>query len=160
MSLAGYFRNVGAALLALLWIADSYLPRPPAAQNATVDQPAIRIHSDRKWPERVVFDTSTPIAATQQAASNRNIEASLAAAAWPASSAVTARPGDAFAMLPRTDSPGPESARPDQRQSKVAARPARKKTRPHVSPVSPDRQFAWFGFKPWVIESPGRQRWN
>jgi len=160
MSLAGYFRNVGAALLALLWIADFYGSRPPVAQNTTVDQPTIRIHSDQKWPERVVFDTSTPIASTRQAASNRNIEASLAAAAWPASSAATAKPGDAFAMMPRTDSPGPESARSDQKQSKVAVRPARKKTRPHFSPFSPDRQFAWFGFRPWVIESPGRQRWN
>jgi hypothetical protein len=83
MSLAGYFRNVGAVLLALLFVADFYLPRPPAAQNATVDQPAIRIHSDRKWPERVVFDTSTPIVSGQQAASDRNMEASLAAAACP-----------------------------------------------------------------------------
>jgi hypothetical protein len=160
MSLAGYFRNVGAALLALLWIADFYVVRPPVVQTTTVDQPAIRIHSDQKWPERVVFDTSTPIVSFHQAASDRNIEASLAAAAWPASSAVTAKPGDAFAMLPRTESPGPESARSDQKQSKVAARPARKKPRPHILPVPPDRQFAWFGFRPWVIEGQGRQRWN
>ena len=158
MSLAGYFRNVGAALLALLWIADFYAPRPPAAQNATVDQPAIRIHSDRKWPERVVFDTSMPVAPSILAAQNRNVEASLAAAAPPASSAL-AKAGDALAMLPRTDPPGPESAQ-QQKQSKIAARPARKKARPHSSPVFPDRQFAWFGFRPWVIEGPGRQRWN
>ena len=160
MSLAGYFRNVGAALLALLWIADFYLPRPDVVRSAVVDQPAIRIHSDQKWPERVVFDTSTPVVSTTLAASDRNIEASLAAAALPASSALATKPGDAFAMLPRTESSGSESARSDQKQSKVAARPARKKTRPHFSPFSPDRQFAWYGFRPWVIESPGRQRWN
>jgi hypothetical protein len=159
MSLAGYFRNVGAALLALLWVADFYLPRPDVVRSAVVDQPAIRIHSDRKWPERVVFDTSTPVVPTTPAASDRNIEASLAAAAQPASSAL-AKAGDALAMLPRTDSRGPEAARQDPQQSKVAARPARKKARPHILPASPSSQFAWFGFRPWVIEGQGRQRWN
>jgi hypothetical protein len=158
MSLAGYFRNVGAALLALLWIADFYLPRPDVVRSAVVDQPAIRIHSDQKWPERVVFDTSTPVVSTSLAASDRNIEASLAAAALPASSAL-ATAGDALAMLPRSVSPGPESAQ-ERRQSKVAARPVRKKARPRISPASPDRQFAWFGFRPWAIEGPARQRWN
>jgi hypothetical protein len=28
---------------------------------ARLSCPAIRIHSDRKWPERVVFDTSIPV---------------------------------------------------------------------------------------------------
>ena len=158
MSLAGYFRNVGAALLALLWIADFYLPRPPAAQTTTIDQPAIRIHSDRKWPERVVFDTSTPAVST--AASDRNLEASIAAAAWPASSAVTARPGDAFAMLPRADTREVDSARQDKPQLKVVAKTPRKKARPRILTASPERQFAWFGFRPWVVEGQGRQRWN
>ena len=160
MSLAGYFRNVGAALLALLWIADFYLPRPPVDRSAAVDQPTIRIHSDQKWPERVVFDTSTPAVSTTPAASDRKVEASLAAAAWPAGSAVTTKAGDALAMLPRTDSPGQETARQDQRQSKVATRPARRKARPQVLPVAPERQFAWFGFRPWVVEGQGRPRWN
>ena len=158
MSLAGYFGNVGAALLALLWIADFYLPRPDVVRSAVVDQPTIRIHSDRKWPEPVVFDTSTPVASTSLAASDRNIEASLAAAAPPASSAL-AKAGDALAMLPRTGSPGPESAQ-ERRQSKVAARPVRKKARPHILPASPNSQFAWFGYRPWVIEGQGRPRWN
>ena len=158
MSLARYFRNIGAALLALLWIADLYLPRPAVVPSAAVDRPSIRIHSDRKWPEPVVFDTSTPVAPSILAVQNRNIEASLAAAAPPASSAL-AKAGDALAMLPRTDPPGPDSVQ-QHKQSKIAARPARKKARPHSSPVFPDRQFAWFGFRPWVIEGPGRQRWN
>jgi hypothetical protein len=159
MSLAGYFRNVGAALLALLWIADLYLPRPDVVRSAVVDQPTIRIHSDQKWPARVVFDTRTPVVSTASVASDRNIEATLAAAAPPASSAL-ANAGGAYAMLPRTDSRGPETARQDPQQSKVAARSARKKARPHLSPASPDSQFAWFGFRPWVIEGQGRQRWN
>ena len=60
MPLARYFFFVGAALLALLFVADAYLPKLPAAErtNVTAGLSVIRIHSDRKWPEPVVFDTN------------------------------------------------------------------------------------------------------
>jgi hypothetical protein len=63
MPLARYFFFVGGVLLALLIISHAYLlPESPAADSvaAVADMPVIRIHSDRKWPERVVFDTSVP----------------------------------------------------------------------------------------------------
>jgi hypothetical protein len=66
MPLARYFLFVGAALLALLFVTDAMLPKPPVADNSgtTVnvasDLSAIRIRSDRRWPERVEFDTSLP----------------------------------------------------------------------------------------------------
>jgi hypothetical protein len=62
MPLVRYFLFVGGALLAVLFVVDTYLPQPPATEhtNAAVDLSTIRIHSDRKWPERVVFDTSLP----------------------------------------------------------------------------------------------------
>ena len=64
MPLARYFVYVGAVLLALLFVVDAVLPQLPAAdanRTATaVDRSIIRIHSDRKWPERVVFDTNIP----------------------------------------------------------------------------------------------------
>ena len=58
MPLARYFVFVGGVLLALLFLSDAYLPKLPAAQMADTDLPVIRIHTDRKWPERVVYDTS------------------------------------------------------------------------------------------------------
>ena len=74
MPLARYFLFVGGALLALLFLANLGLPQLPVAQathDASADLPPIRIHSDRKWPERVVFDTSVsaarPLIATAQA---------------------------------------------------------------------------------------------
>ena len=61
MPLLRYFCKVGATLLALLLVADLCLPQSPIAEKTSEDRPAIRIHSDRKWPERVVLDTSTPV---------------------------------------------------------------------------------------------------
>src|SRR5258708_15546303 len=71
MPLARYFVFVGGVLLALLFVIDAVLPQLPAAdanRTATaVDRSIIRIHSDRKWPERVVFDTSIPTIVPAQA---------------------------------------------------------------------------------------------
>jgi hypothetical protein len=62
MPLVRYFFFVGGALLALLFVVNAYGPPLPVADQteAAADFPVIRIHSDRKWPDRVVFDTSTP----------------------------------------------------------------------------------------------------
>ena len=62
MPVVRYFLFVGGALLALLLIANAWLPAEPPAvgSRAAVDRPTIRIHSDRKWPDRVVFDTTRP----------------------------------------------------------------------------------------------------
>src|SRR6267142_3656503 len=60
MPLARYFLYVGGALLALLFFVDVYLPKFPVAAKATANSPVIRILSDRKWPQRIVYDTSLP----------------------------------------------------------------------------------------------------
>lgn len=62
MPLLRYFVFVGGSLLALLFVANAALPAVPLPENLTSgsDLPAVRIHSDRKLPERVVFDTSVP----------------------------------------------------------------------------------------------------
>jgi hypothetical protein len=62
MPLRRYFTFVGGALLALLLIANACLPALPVVgrSQSTVERSVIRIHSDTKWPERVVFDTSHP----------------------------------------------------------------------------------------------------
>ena len=63
MPIARYFAVVGSALAVLLLIADWCLPEPPARfpdRPEVVERAAIRIRSDRKWPEKVVFDTSQP----------------------------------------------------------------------------------------------------
>ena len=65
MPLVRYFLFAGGALLALLFVANVALPPLPATERteAAADFAPIRIHSDRKWPDRIVFDTSIPAAA-------------------------------------------------------------------------------------------------
>src|SRR6266481_6762487 len=63
MPTARYFIIVGGTLAALLFIAGWCLPTPPAMfvdQPPALDRAIIRIKSDRKWPEKVVLDTSQP----------------------------------------------------------------------------------------------------
>jgi len=61
--IARYFIIVGGTLAALLFVAGWCLPTPPAMfadQPLALDRAIIRIKSDRKWPEKVVLDTSQP----------------------------------------------------------------------------------------------------
>jgi hypothetical protein len=61
MPLGRYFAFIGSTLLALLFLANSYLPQPAAMPaRAGVDRTVIRLHSSQKWPERIVIDTSLP----------------------------------------------------------------------------------------------------
>jgi hypothetical protein len=70
MPLARYFFFVGSALLALLFVLDAALPSLPVVDRTDVaaSLPIIRINSERRWPERVVIDTSLPTIATAQTA--------------------------------------------------------------------------------------------
>ena len=102
MPLVRYFLFVGTALLALLFIVDACLPQLPVVEsantaanaNTATDLSVIRIHSDRKWPERVEFDTSLPVT---MAAPVRTAEASVPATA--ANGTAPIRMRDAFAQL-------------------------------------------------------------
>ena len=61
MPLARYFLYVGGVLLTLVFILDACLTSQlPAIERSHANSPVIRIHSDRKWPERIVFDTALP----------------------------------------------------------------------------------------------------
>ena len=102
MPLVRYFLFVGTALLALLFIVDACLPQLPIVEspntaanaNTATDLSVIRIHSDRKWPARVEFDTSLP---TPIAAPVRTAEASVLATAADVTAPLRMR--DAFAQL-------------------------------------------------------------
>jgi hypothetical protein len=130
MPVMRYFLYVGAALLVLLFAAGEVFPTLPgtlAAQgtDTAADLPMIRIHTDRKWPERVVLDTSAPIivpAQTHIATNEAGVAAPVPMA--DASTRVTAR--EAFAQLVPADLKKP-SPKPQQKR-KVAKR--------HVAPPS------------------------
>ena len=75
MPVARYFLFVGGMLLALLFALDAFAPQQMAVGNTapSINKTVVRIRSDQKLPERVVYDTSLPTivppaAATQIAA--------------------------------------------------------------------------------------------
>src|SRR4029077_19965302 len=95
MPVARYFLFVGGLLLALLVALDAFAPQQMAvASNAapSINKTVVRIRSDQKLPERVVYDTSLPTivppAATTQIAA--------APAAPPADVSAQAQVHDAF----------------------------------------------------------------
>ena len=92
MPLGRYFASVGSVLLALLYLADWYLPRQDAMPaGADADRTVIRLHSAHKWPERIVIDTSLPTIVPPPAKVADNL---------PESSPPAVRsPGAAYALL-------------------------------------------------------------
>jgi hypothetical protein len=147
MPLARYFVIVGGVLLALLFIADAFLPKFEVAERVTVNLPVIRIHSDRKWPERIVYDTSLP---TIVPAQFQIREANVLAPTMPTHVSDTSKQREAFAQM-RTSEPsrlqlsGPRKREQKSLGSKVAKRRV-------VSPmvlVSRQTQFGWFGSSMW-----------
>jgi hypothetical protein len=57
-----YFAVVGGFLLSVLFIANVFLPATLVDGGSQTHQskPNILIDSSRKWPERIVYDTSLP----------------------------------------------------------------------------------------------------
>ena len=97
--LVRYFFFVGGALLAVLFTVDTCLPKLPATErtDAAADLSMIRVHSDRKWPERVVFDTTLPaITPATTAIAEAQVRESTGVADVPAKLRVR----ETFAQLP------------------------------------------------------------
>lgn len=64
MPIVRYFVFASCFVVALLFSLDhSLAPLGEAAAGPEVDRSIIRIHSARAWPEKIIFDTSTQIAA-------------------------------------------------------------------------------------------------
>jgi hypothetical protein len=145
MPLARYFLFVGGVLLALLFISDDYLPKLAVSNRAISHSAIIRIHSDQKWPERVVYDTSLPTVIPAQIA---NMETSVAVPEIAASATVRER--EAFAQLQRPDAnqlPDPKKQEPKlQRQRKKIAK---RHAAPAARLVARQPQFGWFGNNMW-----------
>jgi hypothetical protein len=135
MPLVRYFLYVGGVLLALLLMVDSYLPRLPAAEKQADQQQqqqlVIRIRSERKWPERIVYDTSHFVPA-------------------PSATPKAGNPAPAFAELQPSDSakqPSADQKKADSKQQRQ--RKARRRGPPPVLMVARQPQFGWFGPRFW-----------
>jgi len=138
MPLARYFLYVGGALLALLFISDPYLPKLPVADWRNSRPAIIHIHSDQKWPERIVYDASLPTVAPVQIA---NIETNVAAPEIVAPATVR----DAFAQLQ------PSIQLPDAKKRKPKPQHQRKIAKKRTPALLAARQvnIDWFGNRIW-----------
>jgi hypothetical protein len=149
MPLGRYFLFVGGVLLALLFVSHAVLPNIPPADRADtgVDKSTIRIHSDRKWPERVVYDTSIP---TIVPAPIAQADASLAApaATTAADSSAKVRVREALAQLPSSDAAQSDLKKPEPRPQRK-----RKIAKSHAGPptirVAQQPRFGFFDFGAW-----------
>ena len=147
MPLARYFLYVGGVLLTLLFILDAYLPKFPVMETQA-NLPVIRIHSDRKWPERIVFDTSLPtiISAPTAIAEDR-----VPGPGKIADVSAKEREREAFALMQPSDTRRLQPADPGKRELKLQRQ--RKIAKRHVMPrsvlVARRPNFGWFGNMIW-----------
>jgi hypothetical protein len=107
MPLLRYFLYVGGALLSLILIANVVLPQEPLPGTLTsvTELPPVRIQSDRKLPDRIVFDTSSTVAAAPVPvlAPPKVAAAVTPAPAVTAEISAKARVREAFAQLPPSE---------------------------------------------------------
>ena len=143
MPLAAYFCNVGAALFALLLIADFYLPTHPVPQQVAANSPVIRIYSDRKAAQPINFDTTQiVIAAAAPAPWDRNPPA-------PAARVISNNHIDVSGVRDAFASYREASVEKRQSTRKYAARGARRYAQPQIASAARQPQFSWFGFRRW-----------
>ncbi|MFG3593766.1 hypothetical protein [Bradyrhizobium sp. RDI18] len=148
MPLSRYFLYVGGVLLTLVFILDACLTRLAIRESAHVNSPIIRIHSDRKWPERIVFDTTLPTTVPAQATI---AEDRVASPAPVTDVSVKEREREAFALMQPSNAKRLQPSDPGRRELKPQ-RP-RKIVKRHVPPrsvlVARQPQFGWFGNTFW-----------
>ena len=148
MPLARYFIYVGGVLLALLFILDAYLPELPVAGRENIHLPVIRIHSDRKWPERIVYDTSLATIVPAPVASK---EADVHIPATAADVSVKVREREAFAQLQSSDAKQLQLTDRKKRELKLQheRKIAKRRAAPPTVMVARQSQFGWFGNSVW-----------
>nr|AWM09093.1 hypothetical protein CIT39_23450 [Bradyrhizobium symbiodeficiens] len=149
MPVLAYFWKVGAALIALLFVADFCLPKAAVTGRTAVDQATIRIHSDRKWPERVVLDTTLPVIVAVTSAPVITEPAPLVSQMAPVVQAETPAVANALAMA-RSDLPPHEAVeRKRPRKTQHVAMQSKRHGAPRMVLAARQPKFGWFGYRYW-----------
>ena len=150
MPVARYFLFVGGVLLALLLAIDAIVPQQAvvATQAApSVNKTVVRIRSDQKLPERVVYDTSLPTIVPPTVTAQAVAPPVPAVAS--ADAATQARVRETFAQFVPAEAKKPEAQ--VQRKRKVAkSRPAppMQLAQPQMR-VAQQSHFGFFGGSNW-----------
>jgi hypothetical protein len=148
MPLARYLLFVGGVLLALLLISGPFLPKLPVADWSNSHSAIIRIHSNQKWPERVVYDTSV---STLIPAKIENVGTDLPGPARVAD-VVKAMEWEAFAQLQPSNANQLQRSDPKKREPKLQRQRkkiAKRQAAPAARLVARQPQFGWFGNGMW-----------
>lgn len=144
MPVIRYFVFVGGALLALLFAVDLFSPPQPVVAGPaapSIDKTVVRIRSDQKLPERVVYDTNLPTIVPPV------VMAAVAPPVPPAAAAAEAHDQvrETFAhYVPETKKP---DAQVQQKRKVARARPAHSMQVAQSSQVrvAQQSQFGFFG---------------
>jgi len=149
MPVARYFLFVGGVLLALLLAIDALVPQETivASQAApSVNKTIVRIRSDQKLPERVVYDTSLPTIVPPPA---MTAQVTAPVVAPPAPATAQARVRETFAQYLPAEAKKPEPQ--VQRKRKVAKRqaPPMQFAQPPQMRVAQQSHFGFFGGPSW-----------
>jgi hypothetical protein len=148
MPVARYFLFVGGVLLVLLLAVDALVPQQAveASQAApSVNKTVVRIRSDQKLPERVVYDTSLPTIVPPPSMTAQAV-APPAPAVAPATA--QARVRETFAQYVPAEAKKPEV----QRKRKIAKSrqaPPMQFAQPPQMRVAQQSHFGFFGGSNW-----------
>jgi hypothetical protein len=149
MPVARYFLFVGGVLLALLLAIDALVPQQAIVVSEaapSINKTVVRIRSDQKLPERVVYDTSLPTIVPPPAVTAQ-VTAPVVAPSAAADATAQARVRETFAQfVPEAKKPEPQV----QRKRKIAkSRPAPMQFAQPQMRVAQQSQFGFFGGPSW-----------
>ena len=152
MPVARYFLFVGAMLLALLLAIDALVPQQAVVASQadpSVNRTVVRIRSDQKPPERVVYDTSLPTIVPPPTMTAQAVAPAAVAPAAPLADATAqARVRETFAEFVPAEVKKPEPQ--VQRKRKVAkSRPAPMQLAQPQMRVAQQSHFGFFGGSNW-----------
>jgi hypothetical protein len=148
MPVARYFLFVGGVLLALLLALDALVPQQPvvASQAApSIDKTVVRIRSDQKLPERVVYDTSIPTIVPPTVTAQ-----AVAPPVASADATAQARVRETFAQYVPAEAKKPEPQVQRKRKiAKIRPAPTMQFGQPQMR-VAQQSQFGFFGGPRWT----------
>ena len=146
MPVARYFLFVGGVLLALLFALDAFAPQQVAvASNSapSIDKTVVRIRSDQKPPERVVYDMSLPTIVPPAA------KTQVAAAPF-ADPDAQARVRDTFAQfVPAEAKKVGKQLEPQAPRKRKVVRVAKVRSAQPPIRVAQQQHFGFFGNNTW-----------
>lgn len=128
MPLARYFVFAGGGLMALLFVADFFSPKAVAESGihsaGPVDKTTLRIRSEQKLPDRIVFDTTQPTI-VPKAAQTQSAQAELPGPAPAPEITASARVRETFAQFSPAEPKKADAVVKKKRTAKASGQPMR-----------------------------------